>query len=320
MTTEIKDVCRNEAEQEAVGKPPSETATASKRKFWLKLAAVLLAALAALALCAFAMLLPDDGAQDETKAVRVDAESKAVPYSTVEVELEAPEAGDATKALILVSGNGREIRAQVKPNERKAVGSLPPGSYELNIVAAPVAEDGGTYEIPEPVGIDVGSEGRTVSVKMALVKIAVEGMSPEQAEAAAAALESEGKPDAAASVRSLAPSPAHEDGGRNEPADSPGGNTQQGGAQAPDSAGSQNAEGSAPRPPDPEPAPEPEPPAHVHYFEPIYGDVCWCGTPNPSPDHMKNHRLAGECGPGGLNNVQNNVITGYRPCSCGATA
>lgn len=95
------------------------------------------------------------------------------------------------------------------------------------------------------------------------------------------------------------------------------------GGQTPGSAGSHSEDESAPSPeppePAPNPAPEPAPPAHAHYFEPIMGDVCWCDVANPSPDHMKNHRLAGECGPDGLNNVQNNVITGYRPCSCGAT-
>lgn len=248
--------------------------------------------------------------------------------SAVTVLLEA-EGGDddLTNAKVSVTGGAEKIEAEVEVNLPVKLGVLPTGVYELRVTGEPVAGDGRLYQAPDPARIVVNGDGEPVEVKLTLTVVAAESMTAEQTETAAAALEEAGKGEAAASVRAAASTAQQAvDGGRASGTNRDGGASSQGEpAQQPDAGTGPDANvpTSTPEPepaptPEPEPAPEPEPPAHVHYYEPIMGDMCWCGTPNPSPSHMKDHRLAGQVGPDGTNNVQNNVVVGYRPCSCGA--
>lgn len=251
------------------------------------------------------------------------------------IKAEGAEAG-ATKAKVVAADEKGETvveEREVEANTATSLGKLDEGDYELYVTAAPVCDDGSTYELPaDPIKFTVKGDGKDVAVECALTKMAKEDMSKEQLEAAATILESAGKTEAAETARSAASTAASKPGSASSvqqaapvtpPSNSGGGNsgtTSSGG----NNGGSSNSGGSTPT--------TPSTPAHQHdqsvpvygtvhhdavyqtvYHDaqvqqvPVYGDKCGaCGAINPSWEHSKQHDLNGENG-----NVLNNVVVGY---------
>ncbi len=74
------------------------------------------------------------------------------------------------------------------------LGELGPGDYEAVVEEAPVNPDGSTYALPEEsTAFAVGGSGEAVELEIGLEPVAVEDMTAEQLEQAAAELEAAGK-------------------------------------------------------------------------------------------------------------------------------
>lgn len=314
--------------------------------------ALCLAALACLGLVAFITwnAQGSDVPPTQTKTAEITPiETEAKQKSSVSVVVEALGAtSEATDAKVLVrpsDGSKAVSELEIAPNQPASIGKLDSGDYELQVTAVPVCEDGSTFKLPEKTTrFTVSGDGKDVRLTVSLEPIAAEDMTEEDIEAAAATLDASGKADAASAVRQTIQGPDSVTG--SEPS-APTGEASSGAPEpgrAPDSAGSGSDEGSGggyvpPTEPTPDSGGSDESTGggssdsgssggHTCSFDipipgqvPIYGSVCWCGVPSPSPDHSMNHALNGES-----DRVLNGQIIGYQDgivgwkCSCGAVS
>ncbi|WP_080798149.1 hypothetical protein [Arabiibacter massiliensis] len=178
-----------------------------------------------------------------SQSAPVRAEEKAEKSEVVlTVKAEGADAGVTKAKVVAADAAGKTVieEREVEANKAVEVGELDQGDYELYVTAAPVCEDGSTYELPkEPVKFSVDGEGEPVEVECALSKIAKEDMSKEQLEAAADILEGAGKADAASAARASAQAAPSKPGSA--------ASVQQSAPSAP-SGGSSSSQGSAPAP------------------------------------------------------------------------
>lgn len=302
----------------------SEAAESPKRKkrFAVGVAAALAVALVGggIAYAVSRSPQPEEPAQTPAKAQtqQVSKKSQEERQSEIVVTVMADaEGATLTKVKVAALGtDGEEAVAEtaVAANEAVSLGKLDKGDYELCVTAAPVADDGSTFKLPdEPVRFTVDGSGDAASVEVALVRLPKEEMSKEQLEAASFALEAAGKADAAQTVKAAAqeaPSvpgsaesvqrPATPSGGgsgdASKPSGSEGGSGGAGGTETP----------STPSKPEPVPpsnptVPEPEPevpstPSHTCSFDPITEERWVVTGQGPDYDHPSYVYYCSDCG------------------------
>ena len=131
--------------------------------------------------------------------------TRALAEAQVSVTINAEGAENAAvkaKAEIL-DADGKAVveEREFDANTAVAIGELPEGTYSLNVVSAPVLDDGSTYRLPEEaVGFEVAGED-PVEVEATLERISADDMTKEQLEAVAQELDDAGQGEAASAAR-----------------------------------------------------------------------------------------------------------------------
>lgn len=163
--------------------------SASKRNIALIVLLVLVAA--AIIACAVLFGIADNS--HEPTGARVSVTINAEGAESAAVKAKAEILDEDGKAVV----EEREFDA----NTAVDVGELPEGTYSLNVVSAPVLDDGSTYRLPEEaVGFEVAGED-PVEVEATLERISADDMTKEQLEAVAQELDDAGQGEAASAAR-----------------------------------------------------------------------------------------------------------------------
>lgn len=160
-----------------------------KRKAVLVGMLVLIAS--AILLCVFLF-----GATGNTRAL---AEAQV----SVTINAEGAESAAVKAKAEILDEDGKAVveEREFDANTAVDVGELPEGTYSLNVVSAPVLDDGSTYRLPEEaVGFEVAGED-PVEVEATLERISADDMTKEQLEAVAQELDDAGQGEAASAAR-----------------------------------------------------------------------------------------------------------------------